>query len=137
MRRGLTVVAFASGALVLTGCGTTPLPLPTIFDRAATERDAIPVSFTDDYEQSRLVSEWETADVYLALPAGKRVVCLVVIVHPELTSDERATAACADEPPLEMGVQGAGSFRYDLDVPEDAASEPAWEAIGPDVYAHR
>ncbi len=127
-------MAVATSAILLTGCGGVPRPLPTIFDRPAGAQDEIPVVFTDEYPQSRLVSEWETADVYLAIREGGQVVCLVVVVRPEVPSGERATAACADEPPLEMGVQGAGSFRYDLDDPD---GDVAWESIGPDVYAHR
>jgi hypothetical protein len=124
-RRLLSVTALcAAGAVALGGCTDAPSPVPTVFERPAEAGDAVPGSIGASYQDSRLVGTWRGDSVYLAVPEGGMLICIVV------AGDGGTASACADGPPLEL--DGSGDYRFDLDVPD---ARDGWQAIGPDVYA--
>jgi hypothetical protein len=108
--------------LLLAGCATTPPPQPAVFQRPATAADEVPGM---SYSDSRLVGEWQDAQVYLAIPEGGALICLVVV------DGGGAGAACADRPPIELG-SGGSTYRYDPDAP---GAGQQWQLIAGDVYA--
>jgi hypothetical protein len=111
-------------AVLLAGCTDQPTPLPTVFERPADAADAVPGPGGDSYADSRLVATWMGEQVYLAIPHGGELVCIVAV------GDGESGSACSAAPPLELN--GTTDYRYDLDVP---APRDGWERIAPDVYA--
>ena len=111
-------------AVALTACTDQPAPLPTVFDRPSDSADTVPGPGGDSYADSRLVATWMGERVYLAIPQGGELVCIVAV------GDGQSGSACSAAPPLELN--GTTDYRYDLDVP---ASRDGWERIGIDVYA--
>jgi hypothetical protein len=123
-RRLLSVSALcAAVAVALAGCDA-PAPLPTVFERPAGAADSVPGSIGASYRDSRLVGSWRGDSVYLAVPEGGTLICIVV------AGDGGTASACSDGPPLEL--DGSGEYRFDLDAPD---ARDGWHAIGPDVYA--
>lgn len=108
--------------LLLAGCAATPAPRPTAFQRPATAADEVPGM---TYPDSRVVGSWQGSRLYLAIPEGGALVCLVVV-------EEGGTGtACADRPPIVLGSGGA-EFLFDTD---DPGTGQRWQLVADDVYA--